>query len=85
MAKTWYPMINEELCTECGACTDKCSHGVYDKDQAPKPVVVYPDGCVDGCKGCGSLCPSEAISYYGDSIDQKDGCVCGCDGECDCK
>ncbi|WP_243145980.1 4Fe-4S binding protein [Clostridium chromiireducens] len=22
MSKSWYPVINYELCTECGACVD---------------------------------------------------------------
>jgi len=39
----------------------KCSKGVYDKDRDPIPVVVYPDGCVDHCHGCGNTCPTGAI------------------------
>lgn len=66
MSKTWYPMINYEKCTECGTCTAKCKHGVYDKAKAPRPVVVYPEGCVEGCTGCGSICPNGAIEYFGD-------------------
>lgn len=30
------------------------------------PDVVYPVGCVHGCRGCESLCPVSAISYHGD-------------------
>lgn len=66
MSKTWYPVINYELCTQCGACTNKCKHGVYDKAKAPRPVVVKPEGCVQGCHGCGNLCPNGAIEYFGD-------------------
>jgi len=93
MSKTWYPIIDEQICIECGACVDHCTHGVYDKDQAPLPVVIVPDNCVQGCKGCGSLCPVEAITYFGDT-GQEGGCGCGngcgcgdgcdCGGGCDC-
>lgn len=83
MAKAWYPVINYEKCAECGACVDKCTHGVYNKEKAPRPVVVYPDGCIQGCKGCGSLCPAEAIEYFGDAaVSASENC--GCDTGCDC-
>ena len=62
MAKKWYPVIDILTCMECGSCVNKCSHGVYDKEKAPVPVVVNPDGCVDHCHGCGNLCPQGAIT-----------------------
>jgi len=77
MAEKWYPVIDYMTCTECGACTQKCAHGVYDKAKAPTPVVVNPGACIDRCKGCGSLCPVGAISYVGEG--------CGCSDEaCHC-
>ena len=91
MSKTWYPMINYENCTECGACVEHCTHGVYNKEKAPRPVVIFPEGCIQGCTGCKSLCPSEAIAYFGDMEDSngeakasccKEGDECKCD--CDC-
>jgi len=89
MSKNWYPMINYEDCIECGACIEKCSHGVYDESKAPVPHVINQDNCVEGCTGCGSLCPVEAITYFGDNGDiQRSGCCsgdeCGCSGGCDC-
>ncbi|MCX7710234.1 MAG: 4Fe-4S binding protein [Clostridia bacterium] len=66
MSKTWYPVLNYEVCIECGACLDKCKHGVYEKE-ASRPVVVSPEGCVQGCHGCGNLCPVGAIEYVGDN------------------
>ena len=81
MAKTWYPVIDEALCIECGVCVDKCTHGVYDREQEPKPVVISPDDCVDGCQGCGSLCPSGAITYFGSGASAQ-GCGCDCEGGC---
>jgi NAD-dependent dihydropyrimidine dehydrogenase PreA subunit len=43
-------------------------------------VVVYPEGCVEGCRGCQNLCPSGAIEYVGDT-GEKGNCSCGC---CSC-
>lgn len=78
MSKTWYPVINYEMCIECGSCIKKCGHGVYNKTKAPRPVVVFPDGCVQGCHGCGNLCPEGAIEYVGEGS-QTDGIACSCD------
>lgn len=52
MGKFWYPVIDDLTCIECGNCTEKCTHDVYDKAKAPSPTVVYPDGCIDHCHGC---------------------------------
>lgn len=49
MAKNWYPVIDILTCMECGTCVNFCPHGVYDKQKAPVPVVVNPDGCIDHC------------------------------------
>lgn len=79
MSKTWYPVINYKKCTECGACTNKCKNGVYDLKEAPKPIVVFPENCIQGCYGCGNLCPSKAIHYAGDTGQgiENSGCSCG--------
>lgn len=78
MSKKWYPVINYETCIECGACIEKCSHGVYDKSNS-KPTVIHPEGCIDGCRGCQNLCPSESIQYVGDTgINKGGGCSCDC-------
>ena len=85
MAKKWYPVIDILTCMECGSCVNKCSHGVYDKEKFPVPIVVNPDGCVDHCHGCGNLCPQGAITYVGDDTgwtppngkgEQTTGCGC---------
>ena len=87
MSKGWYPVINYELCTECGICVKKCKHGVYDKAKAPRPVVVHPDGCIEGCEGCGMKCPVGAIEYFGAGESTEDvgacGCSCGSDSTCE--
>lgn len=84
MSKTWYPVIDYSKCAECGICTDKCTHGVYDLKKAPAPVVVAPENCVHGCHGCGNLCPNGAISYVGEQVKNSSscGCSCGDDGGC---
>jgi NAD-dependent dihydropyrimidine dehydrogenase PreA subunit len=43
MSKTWYPIINEERCIECGACVNYCEHGVYKKGQ-DKPYLFAGKG-----------------------------------------
>lgn len=80
MSKTWYPVIDYELCIECGSCTNKCQKGVYNLKKAPTPVVIKPDNCVHGCRGCGNLCNSNAISYVGDNNHNEN--FCSCDGGC---
>ena len=67
MAKNWYPVIDILTCMECGTCVNFCPHGVYDKQKAPVPVVVNPDGCIDHCHGCQKKCPAGAIAYVGDT------------------
>ena len=88
MAKNWYPVIDILECVECGICVAKCSHGVYDKGNAPVPIVINPDSCIDHCHGYGNLCSVGAIAYVGDDTDwiasvlqnqpeAKEECCCG--------
>lgn len=81
MSKTWYPVLNYETCTECGACFNKCSHGVYSKE-GERPVVVYTEGCIQGCRGCQNLCPSGSIEYAGDTSGSSGDCGCNCGCKC---
>lgn len=88
MVKIWYPVVDIGSCKECGACVSKCTHGVYNKEKAPVPVVINPDNCVYQCHGCGKLCPQGAITYVGDDTgwippawkdkeaDSSKGCCC---------
>ena len=89
MAKAWYPVIDYVICTECGTCVAKCSHGVYDIQKKPSPVVVNPEACIDHCHGCGNRCPVGAITYVGEdtgwtppnsSQEASEACCsCGCE------
>jgi NAD-dependent dihydropyrimidine dehydrogenase PreA subunit len=81
MSKKWYPVIDYSLCTECGNCTDMCMHGVFDGEKAPSPVVIFPEGCIDGCHGCGKKCPADAISYVGDKPVESNPCCFSCNVE----
>lgn len=67
MAEKWYPVIDYALCTECGTCLRKCTHGVFDHAKSPSPVVINPGNCVNHCHGCGNICPVGAITYVGDN------------------
>lgn len=81
MSKKWYPVIDYVKCAECGACVDMCPHGVYDKKKAPTPIVIFPEGCIEGCHGCGNQCPTGSIEYVGDTKEKASngcGCECGC-------
>lgn len=78
MANNWYPIIDYSLCNECMVCVNHCTHGVYDKSKSI-PAVVYPEGCVDGCRGCQKKCAQGAISYFGDTgASTGTGCGCSC-------
>lgn len=76
MGKNWYPVIDYETCSECGACFNKCSHGVYEKKDN-RPIIVNPYNCLDGCRGCQKLCPTQSIQYVG-GVGESGECNCGC-------
>lgn len=88
MAKTWYPVIDYAVCTECGTCSSFCPHGVYDTAKTPTPAVANPAACVDHCHSCGNRCPVGAITYVGDATgwvppggtleSEEAGCSCEC-------
>ncbi len=90
MAKSWYPVIDYSSCTECGTCSSKCPHQVYDMTKAPVPVVLNPASCIDHCHGCGNRCPVGAITYVGENTGwtpkngtpAQDDTTCSCGGDC---
>ena len=65
MAKNWYPIFNEDLCTNCNICVDFCPHGVLGKGESC-PKVINIDPCVEFCLGCAKICDTRAITFYGD-------------------
>ncbi|MCE5342751.1 MAG: 4Fe-4S ferredoxin [Eubacteriales bacterium] len=81
-------MVDYTLCTECGSCISKCTHGVFNASKAPVPVIRKPEACIDHCHGCGNRCPAGAITYLGEdtgwvpphglhTVDDSD-CRCDC-------
>lgn len=59
---SWYPIIDDERCTNCGQCANFCLFGVYEyTDQKVK--VVYPQGCKNNCPACARICPHTAIIF----------------------
>ncbi len=52
--RNYRPVVDEELCTTCGVCTEYC----------PEGVIVNGKIDYDFCKGCGickEVCKQEAI------------------------
>lgn len=71
MSKTWYPIIDEQLCIGCLSCVAFCPHGVYEECDG-KPHITHPENCIEHCHGCElHACPSGAISYFGDTKDSS--------------
>lgn len=58
----WFPTIDPEKCTNCGACKDFCANDVFAAGEAAMEVV-WPLNCVVGCNSCTRACPAEAISF----------------------
>jgi len=78
MSKLWYPMINQDKCSGCMTCYNKCKKGVF-AIKNEKPEVINREGCVEGCHGCGNLCPEHAIVYSGEF---KRLIKCSCNDNC---
>lgn len=55
-----YPVVDETLCTMCGACGDFCQYNAI--IPAKKKVIVFPDLCHD-CGGCKLVCEPDAITF----------------------
>ncbi len=53
------PVIDHELCTNCGNCCEICRFNAL--ACLPKKVMVFPSLC-HGCGGCALVCPEGAIT-----------------------
>jgi NAD-dependent dihydropyrimidine dehydrogenase PreA subunit len=58
----WYPRIDKDLCTLCGACKEFCPNDVFEAG-AECMLVKNPMNCVVGCDKCMTECPVAAISF----------------------
>jgi NAD-dependent dihydropyrimidine dehydrogenase PreA subunit len=62
-AERWYPVIDYARCVNCLDCAEFCLFGVYEPDDAGRPVVRAPDQCRWGCPACSRVCPGRAIMF----------------------
>jgi len=65
----WYPVLDDNQCTNCMDCLDFCLFGVYGVDAQEKLRVVSPEQCRQDCPACARVCPAGAIifpKYQGD-------------------
>ena len=52
------PIVNEDLCTHCGACANVCPTGAIEENN---PILVNADKCIKCC-ACVKSCPEHARS-----------------------
>ena len=60
---SWFPVIDYQFCTSCGACMDFCLFGVFDKTEDGKITVAVPENCKDFCPACARICPHNAVIF----------------------
>ncbi len=58
-------VIDEELCSGCGACADLCPKGILFVDEAQNVCKVTDETECDKLRGCERVCPTGAISIKG--------------------
>ena len=58
----WFPTVDAEACIGCTLCFLSCGRGVYEM-QDNKSVVANPYNCMVGCGTCGTVCPTQAITF----------------------
>jgi NAD-dependent dihydropyrimidine dehydrogenase PreA subunit len=54
-------MIDEELCTGCGACVELCPKKILFVDEADNVCRVTDETRCDRLRGCERVCPAQAI------------------------
>ena len=54
------PLINESLCTYCGACARFCAFNAL--AVVKEKVLTFPELC-HSCGGCAMVCPQDAVSW----------------------
>ncbi len=54
------PKVDTEKCDYCGKCSEFCAYNAL--AVVPSKVLVFPELC-HSCRGCGLVCPQNAISW----------------------
>jgi NAD-dependent dihydropyrimidine dehydrogenase PreA subunit len=62
-SRPWFPVIDRDRCSDCGACLDFCLFGVFTKNADGALVVAHPENCKDNCPACARICPVNAIMF----------------------
>ena len=57
-------VIDEELCTGCGACVKLCPQKILFVDEKDKVCRVTDETKCDKFRGCERVCPTEAIKIH---------------------
>ncbi len=53
-------LIDENACTQCGACVEACPMDVLDHEPGQVPVIARQPDCTS-CMNCELYCPTDAI------------------------
>jgi len=59
----WFPIIDNDRCTNCGQCMDFCLFGVYERMDDKSIKVLKPENCKENCPACARICPQIAIIF----------------------
>ncbi|MBF0510877.1 MAG: nitroreductase family protein [Candidatus Omnitrophica bacterium] len=66
------PLINQELCTNCGQCVQICpTMSIQDRQGKPVVVKCRDFGCI-ACGHCMAVCPTGAVSVSGRGLKKED-------------
>jgi len=62
-ARPWFPVVDYDKCSNCGACLDFCLFGVFARNAEGNVVVEHPENCKDNCPACARICPVYAVMF----------------------
>jgi len=59
----WFPVIDQDRCTNCHQCLSFCLFGVFGLDEENGIRVQKPEQCKPLCPACARVCPEAAIMF----------------------